>query len=303
MTEHAPADLISRYATGAALPADRLWALEAHLETCGTCRLRLADAAPPPVTALIESVWTTLDPATRDPAAVSRASGAWETADGEKAARGAAAGWGAAARGAASGGQAAGGAAWRRRVVVRRRFSRWVVPSLVPWLAMAVFVVSGALLLDLIAPGDSAPSLLLLVAPVVPVLGVAGAWSRYLDPAHDLVTSTARAGVEMVLRRTFAVLLAVLPALFAGGLVTGASPAYWLLPSLAVTAVALALGSVIGVRLAARVTVGLWVVLVIGPAVVVGGVPVVLGVWVVWAVALVAGVAVVALRSARFAQL
>ncbi|PWW66735.1 zf-HC2 domain-containing protein [Actinokineospora spheciospongiae] len=292
MTEHAPADLISRYATGATLPADRLWALEAHLETCGTCRLRLADAAPPPVTALTESVWATLDPVTRDPAAVPRAPGAWEEADGEKA-----------ARGAASGEQVAGGVAWRRRVVVRRRFSRWAVPSLVPWLAMAVFVVSGALLLDLIAPGDSAPSLLLLVAPVVPVLGVAGAWSRYLDPAHDLVASTARAGLEMVLRRTFAVLLAVLPALFAGGRVTGASPAYWLLPSLAVTAVALALGSVIGVRLAARVTVGLWVVLVIGPAVVLGGVPVVLGVWVVWAAALVGGVAVVALRSARFAQL
>lgn len=57
MSEHPTAGSIARYAAGEDLPADVLWALEAHLETCETCRLRLADVAPPQVTALTTAVW------------------------------------------------------------------------------------------------------------------------------------------------------------------------------------------------------------------------------------------------------
>ncbi|MFD0199511.1 MULTISPECIES: hypothetical protein [Saccharothrix] len=256
MSEHPTADSIARYASGADLPADVLWAVEAHLETCQTCRLRLADVAPPQVTALTAAVWAELAP-TGTPA--------------------------------------------RRR----HRLARWATPSVLPWLAMTASVVLAAPALDGLLPAASSSAAVLLIAPIVPVLGVAAAWSRGMDPAYELVASTARAGLQLVLRRTFAVLVVVLPALLLGGWQVGASPAYWLLPCLGVTAVTLALGGVIGVRRAAVATAAAWASLVIGPAVVVGDVPGALapGAAPVWAAVFVGGAAAVFFRSAAYARL
>lgn len=256
MSEHASAESIARYASGDDLPGDRLWAVEAHLETCELCRLRLADLAPPQVTALTSAVWAGLEPV------------------------------GTPARG-------------------RRRLARWATPSFLPWLAMTAFVVLAALSVDGFLPVDSVSSAVLLVAPIVPVLGVAAAWSRFMDPAHELVVSTARAGLQLVLRRTVAVLVTVLPVLLVGGWVAGASPAYWLLPCLGVTSLTLALGGVIGIRRAAVATAATWAVLVIGPAAVLGGVPGVLAPAAspAWAAVLVGGAAAVFFRSASYARL
>ncbi|NUT98800.1 MAG: zf-HC2 domain-containing protein [Saccharothrix sp.] len=256
MSEHPSGESIARYAAADDLPADVLWAVEAHLETCETCRLRLADVAPPHVTALTATVWANLEPT---------------------------------------------GTPVRRR----RRFARWATPSVLPWLAMTASAVLAALSLDSLLPSDNVSSAVLLVAPIVPVLGVVVSWSRAMDPAHELVASTARAGLQLVLRRTLAVLVVVLPALLVGGWVVGASPAYWLLPCLAVTSVALGLGGVVGVRRAAVATAAGWAVLVVGPALVVGGVPGVLtpGATPVWAAVLVGGAAAVVFRSAAYARL
>lgn len=170
---------------------------------------------------------------------------------------------------------------------------------------MTAFVVLAALAVDGLAADGPTSFPVLLIAPVVPVLGVAAAWSRGMDPAYELVVSTARAGLQLVLRRTVAVLVVVLPGLLLGGWLTGASPAYWLLPCLSVTSLTLALGGVVGVRRAAVATVASWVVLVVGPAVVVGGVPGVLapGAAPVWAAVLVGGAAAVFFRSAAYARL
>ena len=256
MSEHPTADSIARYASGDDLPADVLWAVEAHLETCQTCRLRLADVAPPQVTALTAAVWAGLEPT---------------------------------------------GTPTRRH----RPLARWATPSLLPWLAMTAFVVLAALALDGLLSARSTSSAVLLIAPIVPVLGVVAAWSRGMDPAHELVVSTPRAGLQLVLRRTLAVLAVVLPGLLLGGWTTGASPAYWLLPCLAVTSATLALGGVVGVRRAAVVTAASWAVLVIGPALVVGGVPGVLapGATPAWAAVLVGCAAAVFFRSAAYARL
>ncbi|WP_367135154.1 zf-HC2 domain-containing protein [Saccharothrix sp. HUAS TT1] len=256
MSEHPSAASIAGYAAGDDLPADLLWAVEAHLETCELCRLRLADVAPPQVTALTAAVWAQLGPT---------------------------------------------GTPVRRR----RHLARWAAPSLLPWLAMTAFAVLAALSLDGLLPRHEVSSAVLLVAPIVPVLGVVAAWSRGMDPAHELVVSTARAGLQLVLRRTLSVLLVVLPGLLLGGWLAGASPAYWLLPCLAVTTVTLALGGVIGVRRAAFAAAAAWAVLVVGPAVVVGAVPGVLapGAAPVWAAAFVGGAAAVVLRSAAYARL
>jgi hypothetical protein len=148
-----------------------------------------------------------------------------------------------------------------------RRVARWAPPGLWPRLGMTVGVIAAALGLDLAGTSRVLPSLVLLVAPIAPLLGVAAVWSAGLDPTHELVVASPRAGLYMVLRRTLAVLALVIPALTVAGWVVGASPARWLLPCLAFTAGALALGEVIGLRSAAGALTLAWTVGVIAPSV------------------------------------
>ncbi|MEU3572947.1 zf-HC2 domain-containing protein [Kitasatospora sp. NPDC036755] len=236
--EHASRRLIDDYARGdVAMAADTVWALEAHLESCAPCRSRLAASVAveaPDVAALLDTVRAGLEP--RLDAAVPVAS--------------------------------------RRH---RPRWvSSWLTPVMTPWLAMTAVVTLAALLLDALAPADvfGASSPVSLIAPVLPLCGVAASWSAGLDPAHELTASTARAGLPLLLRRTTSVLVVVLPALLLGGWLTGATTvAQWLLPSLAFTSTALALGSVVGVTRAAAGLVAGWGVAVVVPVSVVGRVP------------------------------
>jgi hypothetical protein len=162
---------------------------------------------------------------------------------------------------------------------VRRRWpwlSRWATPVLLPRLAMTVLAVLAAVGLDLADQEGRYPSLVLLLAPVAPLAGVAAAWSRGLDPVYELVVASPRAGLELVLRRAAGVLAAVIPALAAAGWLVGESPARWLLPCLAFTVGALALGEVVGLhRAAAGLAVG-WAAAVAGPSLVLAQAPVLL---------------------------
>ncbi|MFI9366427.1 zf-HC2 domain-containing protein [Kitasatospora sp. NPDC053057] len=236
--EHASRRLIDDYARGdVTMAADTVWALEAHLETCAPCRSRLAASVAteaPDVAALLDTVRAGLEP--QLDTAVRAAS------------------------------------RWYRP----RGWSTWLTPAMGPWLAMTVAVTLLALLLGAVAPtavlGNASP--VVLVAPVLPLFGVAAAWSRGLDPAYELTASTARAGLPVLLRRTAAVLAVVLPGLLLAGWLTGSMmAAQWLLPSLAFTATALALGSVVGVTRAAVGLVIAWGVAVVVPAEVTGRVP------------------------------
>jgi hypothetical protein len=182
-----------------------------------------------------------------------------------------------------------------------RWLATWATPAMGPWLVMTAAVTLLALLVDrLVAPPF--PSLALLLAPIAPVAGVAAAWARGLDPAHELVAASPRAGLHLVLRRTLAVLVVVIPLL---AVTTWTSPLRWLLPCLAFTAATLALGGLIGVRRAAIVLTGGWAVLVIGPSLVTARLPVVLepAALGVWAAALVTAAAVVRLRSGVYTRL
>lgn len=217
---HASAELIAGYAAGAELPGDRVWALEAHLESCAQCRARLAEHQSPAVSALVEGVWAGLGPAL-DAAAPARKP--------------------------------------RARWLVT-----WVTPVMVPWVVMVLLVPVIALMFDVVARGVS---LIALLAPVLPVLGVAASWSRGLDPAHEMVTATPRAGLFLVLRRTTAVLVVVLPVLLVAGWVTGEGFGLWLLPSLAFTTGTLALGSVVGMNRAAAVLVAVWLAVLVLPTI------------------------------------
>ncbi|MER7754839.1 zf-HC2 domain-containing protein [Kitasatospora sp. NPDC097643] len=235
--EHASMRLIDDYARGdTTIAADTVWALEAHLETCAPCRGRLAASVAteaPDVAALLGTVRAALEPQL----------------------------------------DAAVRAPRRRRP---RWVSTWLTPAVAPWLAMTVLVTLTALLLDAIASptffGGASP--VLPIAPVLPLCGVAASWSRGLDPAHELTASTARFGLPLLLRRTTAVLLVVLPGLVTWGWLTGTmTAAQWLLPSLAFTSTALALGSVIGVTRAAAGLAAAWGVVVVVPAWATGHVP------------------------------
>jgi hypothetical protein len=262
-------DLLDRYAAGEpGIEPDALWALEAHLEGCAVCRGRLAAAtmAAPDVPALVERVRVGLDDAVaRGPMPVR--AGRW----------------------------------------LPRRTLRWVAPTLLRYLAMTLVLVVIAALFDLITRtrGADLPSVVLLSAPVAPLLGVAAVWTSATDPAHELVAATPRAGLYLILRRTLAVLVVVLPVLVVAGWVVGASPARWLVPCLAFTVSALALGEVIGVPRAAGGLTLLWSAAVIAPSLATARLPFVLqpaslpG----WAGLTVAVVAVLVLRRHTYPRL
>ncbi|MGB2572105.1 zf-HC2 domain-containing protein [Micromonospora citrea] len=230
MTAHISTGLLGRYVGGdTGIAPDVLWAMEAHLEECAACRGRLAEAGDVETAALLARVWTGLD------ASVS----------------------------------ATAPTPVRRRWLPSRS-TRWLTPVFVPWLATTVLVVLVALGFDLAAAarGGALPSLVVLLAPVAPFLGVATAWTRRVDPAHEMVAATARAGLGLVLRRTLVVLVVVIPVLAVAGWLVGASPARWLLPCLAFTMCALALGELVGLPRATAGLALLWAAVVIGPSIV-----------------------------------
>ena len=252
MTAHHPGEqLLRHYARGDDIPADQLWAVEAHLEGCAPCRARLA---PDPIA---ELVWADLAPALdRTP-------------------------------------QMPPARSWLRLV------SHWVSPVAEPWLAMILLVTAIAVALDRagsVARGEI--SLLLLVAPVLPVLGVAVSWSRAMDPAHELVAATPRAGLPLVFRRTAAVLAVVVPGLLVASLLTGASLTQWMLPCLAFTTCTLALGGLIGITRAAITLIAGWAAGIVLPTIALSRTSVALDVAAapVWAAVLAAGLTVIAVR-------
>lgn len=182
----------------------------------------------------------------------------------------------------------------------RRCLATWATPAMAPWLATTALVTVVAFLADLV--GTTSVSLALLLAPVAPVAGVAAAWARGVDPAHELVAATPRAGLYLILRRTLAVLVVLIPLL---ALATWTSPVRWLLPCLVFTAATLALGGFVGVR---RAAVGLlvgWSGLVIAPSLLTARPPAVLepSALVGWAGALLLCVAVVRLRANVYMRL
>ncbi|MEU8072781.1 MULTISPECIES: zf-HC2 domain-containing protein [unclassified Micromonospora] len=139
---------------------------------------------------------------------------------------------------------------------LRRWWLRWTDWSMPAWAAMTCTAILAAVLLDRNFPDR--PSAVLLLAPVAPLAGLAVAWSRRANPNWEVVAGTARAGLELLLRRTLAVLLLVAPVLAVAGLAVGRNPALWLLPCLTFTAATLLLGSRVGVPVAAALLGGGW---------------------------------------------
>lgn len=228
---HVSEALAARYADGS-LPDADAWSLETHLERCGACASR-----------------------------VSRAVGAGDAGMVLGDVR-------AAVLSEVQGRKAPG----REVPVPVLGRVLWAVGPAVrgAWSLAVLLVAAGAVALGYGAGVTGARVLLLAVAPVVPVLGVALSYGPYADPLYEVTAATPRGGLRLLLTRTAAVLCVSLPLLTVAGLLLpgsgGPGAAAWLLPGLALTLVSVALTGPLGCRAATAVAGGGWLCAVLVPA-------------------------------------
>jgi hypothetical protein len=105
--------------------------------------------------------------------------------------------------------------------------------------------------------------MLLLLAPLVPVLGVSMAYGAEADPAHESSLATPLSGFRLMMIRATTVVAFSVAVLAVVSLLTGVVTPMafgWLLPSLGLTAVSLALMTFLPPRRAGAVAAVAWVV-------------------------------------------
>jgi Putative zinc-finger len=106
----------------------------------------------------------------------------------------------------------------------------------------------------------------LLVAPLVPVIGVAAAYGPHSDPLESLVVTAPHGRTRLILTRTVAVLVSVLPFTALLGLLLPGPPwlaVAWLGPALALVPVLLALSTFVGPRTGSAVVAIGWSAVVV----------------------------------------
>jgi hypothetical protein len=203
-TWHAADDLLALYVRGDA-GAVQGASLEQHLIHCADCRARIATHvdAPP-----LDLVWARIEEQAQAPA----------------------------------------------RTLVERVLTRFgvsepdarlvaVAPSLrTSWL-FGLAATLGFVGLSAAYGGSRGLALFLLVAPLVPVAGVAFAYGPDVDPSYEVGVAVPYSAVRLLLLRTAAVLATSLPLVLAAALLLPAlswTAVSWLLPALAFAAVMLA---------------------------------------------------------------
>lgn len=144
-----------------------------------------------------------------------------------------------------------------------------------PTLRLAWFVSVAVVLLFAASAGDATwddtgrLAVLLTLAPLVPVVGVALAYGTGADRSHEVSVAAPLSGLRLVLLRA-ATVLAASAALTMLGALAAPSAGWlrlaWLLPASATTATTLAVGSRFGMRTAAGIVGTSWTVLVIAVA-------------------------------------
>lgn len=160
---------------------------------------------------------------------------------------------------------------WTERVLRRVGFSsataRLVAatPALRrSWAAALIAVV----LVGLIAAGDDPSNItaMLVLAPLVPVLGVALAYGPNVDPIHELSLATPMRGLRVLTIRAATVLTVAVAALAGTVLLSSASNALafvWLLPGLALTSLTVALMTTTTPRRSVAIVAAGWLALVL----------------------------------------
>ncbi len=214
---HAETDLLEAYVEGS-LDAVGGASVEQHLVRCAECRIRIAAVVPAPP---LERAWSGIREAVQSPplpllARLARRCGVSEPTS----------------------------------VLLAATTSlrtAWLVSAFVAvaFAVVAVFLTDG----EAIAP-------FLLVAPMVPVVGVAAAYGPQQDGLESLVVTAPYGRTRLILVRTLAVLVSVLPFTAALGLLLP-GPLWlavaWLGPALALVPVLLALAAFVGPRLGVAV--------------------------------------------------
>ncbi|WP_405684590.1 zf-HC2 domain-containing protein [Streptomyces sp. NBC_00057] len=256
---HVGGELADRYAAGSVAETDA-WSLEKHVETCGGCAARVSAAvrARQEAAALLDGVR----------AGVLTAVAAERTPE-SRPVRSNRVRFLTSATGAVLNGRVRlpGSATRTGRLL-------WAAgPALRgAWLLALVLVAVGALALAYGAGlGAATRPLLLVIAPVLPLAGVVVSYGRHTDPMHEITAATPSGGLRLLLTRTTAVLGVSIPALTLAGAAlppsaAGPGPAAWLLPGLAMTLAALALGSYVGCRTGASSVAAAWAAAVLLPA-------------------------------------
>jgi hypothetical protein len=130
------------------------------------------------------------------------------------------------------------------------------------WLAAFALVLGFATLAASAGPEKAALAAFLVVAPMVPLAGVALAYGPRVDPTYEVALATSVPAARIILLRTLAVTGPALPVMVAlsfflpGGLLAFA----WLMPAVGLAAASLALGTVVPLHRAAVGLAAAWVI-------------------------------------------
>lgn len=130
------------------------------------------------------------------------------------------------------------------------------------FIAIGVVVFAGLATADPTSPRDDL-YVLLVLAPLVPILGVAWSFGPDADPSHEVTLSTPMRGLRLVLTRALTVLIAstgilTVTALLAPGRSIAAFA--WVVPSMGLCAATLALMTFVPPRRAGIIVATTWVV-------------------------------------------
>lgn len=236
---HAAPALLDAYAGGRTGSLDS-WSVEMHLVSCALCRAELALVVAADDRATLDAGRSRLlaDVRTVSRPAV-RAGRRWPIA----------------------GATASTARSTQARLVLQ--------PAALVSVVLAVLCAVGLDVLARSGGEQGGGGLLWLLAPALPLAGVALCSVRDADPWHEAILATPSAGLRLTLWRTAVVLCVAVPISVAAGLVMGGPrPAVWLLPCLAMTVLTLALGTAIPLERAAALLGAGWCVVVLVPALV-----------------------------------
>jgi hypothetical protein len=144
----------------------------------------------------------------------------------------------------------------------------------VPWLLATAAALAFAVFAAASTGGSARGTLLfLVVAPILPVAGVAIAFRPGLDPTYEIGLAAPYSHFRLLLLRSAAVTAVTCAAAFVVGVVLptrALTAAAWLLPALALTSLTLALARRLAVAWAAAAVGGFWTVTVVASHVRIG---------------------------------
>ncbi|MEV4113801.1 zf-HC2 domain-containing protein [Nonomuraea sp. NPDC049695] len=132
------------------------------------------------------------------------------------------------------------------------------------WLLSVIFVLVFAVTVARLWSAHGEGLLVfLVVAPVLPLAGIALAYGRHVDPAYELLAATPAAGPRLLLVRACAVLAAAVVLTGAATPLIPGMTVTWLLPALFLAACCLALSGRVPMPVAAAVPAGAWLAAVL----------------------------------------